>query len=628
MYYVRYTDKKESKGEIKLIETIGFARRNHEAYTSIYTFDKSILEYFERNGNSVAGYNGVAYCDIVWFDIDDKKSPENTLPVVRSFLNFLLKEYNLSSKYVIKFFSGKKGFHLGIPQGFFGNIKGSETVPASIKALTQQLMAGFDCYDPSVYNITRLFRIPNSKHEETGLYKRFLTSFEIFNLSFNEIEDLAKEPIENFALEFKPQEITENHKLKSLWEMCNSTGFSTKHTKSYYDTDSALFAPPKVNRNQNLFMMAQKLFRKSSLSFSEIKDIILAIDAASENPLQFDSSEKPSGMKQIEHLLKNAISYSDGKRPSFEEKDPEYMTFGDSIQVLIQNILKDDGGLTTGFPSFDYCLKNRLKGRLLTCIGTGGAKKSLYAQNLIITNCLLKGKRGLYSTMEMPIHETTSRFLDMTLPDQENYSSKLRQELEEGLFTEKDFIGFIKELAADKVLITETPSMTAEKYDQLLQTITKNHGIVDVLVVDGLSMMEDKDGEFQAMSFHSKALKELAKKWDILVVAICHITKGIDKDIRDLTPFIRGSGKVFDNSDYFISFTNLFDVDDEQITNKGFAKLYAKRGDGSIIDVVYDFTNTNLKMKESLEEPKRYLALDYQKKMASKKAKYSNNDSF
>ena len=619
MNYVRYVEKtKESKGEIKQIDKVGLMPRHFEAYTSIYVFDKTILEYFERNNNSVAGYKGVAHCDVVWFDVDDKENPENTLPVVRSFLTKLLNEYGLSSKYVLKFFSGKKGFHLGIPSGFFGNIKPSESVPQSVKIMTQKLMEGYSCYDPSVYNITRLFRLPNSKHAETGLYKRAITTEEIFKLSFNEIEQIAQKPLETYEAEFAPQEIRPLPALVNLWEMCNKSQFSVPSPRVYETDNEGFFSPPNTNRNQNLFMMANKLFKNSSLSFSEIKDIILSIDSCSPNPLQTDASENPHGIKQIENLLKSAAGYSDGKRPEFKNEEPDYITFGDSIPNLIQHMIKDDRGLSTSFPAFDKVLKNKMKGRLLTCIGLGGTKKSLYAQNLIISNCLKGKQRGLYSTMEMPTYELTSRFLDMTFSEEENYSQKLRKDLEEDVFTEEDFILHIKEKAGDRVLITETPSMTAQKYDELLQKITANHGVVDILVVDGLSMMEDKDGEYKAMSFHSKELKELAKKWDILVVAICHVTKDVARDIRDLTAYIRGSGKVFDNSDYFISFSSLYDVSDNQIKNLGFAKLYAKRGDGSVVDIVYDFNQKNLTMTESLEEPTKYLAMDREKKKTFK----------
>ena len=626
MNYVRYVEKtKESKGEIKQIDKIGLMPRHFEAYTSIYVFDKTILEYFERNNNSVAGYKGVAYCDVVWFDIDDKENPENTLSVVRLFLTQLLNDYGLSSKYVLKFFSGKKGFHLGIPSGFFGGIKASESVPQSVKVMTQKLMEGYSCYDPSVYNITRLFRLPNSKHAETGLYKRAISTEDIFNLSFSEIENLAKTPLELYEAEFTSQEIRPMPALVNLWEMCNKSQFAVPSPRVYQTENEGFFAPPVTNRNQNLFMMANKLFKSSSLSFSEIKDIVLSIDSCSPNPLQNDATETPSGMKQIENLLKSAAGYSDGKRPEFKSVEPDYITFGDSIPNLIQHMIKDDRGLSTSFPSFDKILKNKMKGRLLTCIGLGGTKKSLYAQNLLIANCLNGRQRGLYSTMEMPTYELTSRFLDMTFSEEENYSQKLRRDLEENVFTEEDFILAIKEKAGDRVLITETPSMTAQKYDELLQKITANHGVVDILVVDGLSMMEDKDGEYKAMSFHSKELKELAKKWDILVVAICHVTKDVARDVRDLTAYIRGSGKVFDNSDYFISFSSLYDAVDNQIKHLGFAKLYAKRGDGSVVDLIYNFNQKNLTMTESMEEPAKYLAIDREK---GKKNKTKERDDF
>jgi hypothetical protein len=127
------------------------------------------------------------------------------------------------------------------------------------------------------------------------------------------------------------------------------------------------------------------------------------------------------------------------------------------------------------------------------------------------------------------------------------------------------------------------------------------------------------------MSFHSKELKELAKKWDILVVAICHVTKDVARDVRDLTAYIRGSGKVFDNSDYFISFSSLYDAVDNQIKHLGFAKLYAKRGDGSVVDLIYNFNQKNLTMTESMEEPTKYLAIDREK---GKKNKTKERDDF
>ena len=99
-------------------------------------------------------------------------------------------------------------------------------------------------------------------HAETGLYKRFLTTDEIFNLSFEEIETLAKTPVEPIQLEFVNQEIRPIPELHALWNMCKETEFGKQHERTYDHSNEGFFTPPSSNRNQSLFMMANKLFRK------------------------------------------------------------------------------------------------------------------------------------------------------------------------------------------------------------------------------------------------------------------------------------------------------------------------------------------------------------------------------
>jgi hypothetical protein len=74
-----------------------------------------------------------------------------------------------------------------------------------------------------------------------------------------------------------------------------------------------------------------------------------------------------------------------------------------------------------------------------------------------------------------------------------------------------------------------------------------------------------------------------------------------------------------------MSFSSLYDAVDNQIKHLGFAKLYAKRGDGSVVDLIYNFNQKNLTMTESMEEPAKYLAIDREK---GKKNKTKERDDF
>lgn len=49
-------------------------------------------------------------------------------------------------------------------------------------------------FDTSVYNITRLFRIPNTRHQKSGLYKVPISFDELKDLKLENVKEIAKEP--------------------------------------------------------------------------------------------------------------------------------------------------------------------------------------------------------------------------------------------------------------------------------------------------------------------------------------------------------------------------------------------------------------------------------------------------
>src|SRR5699024_6359870 len=68
-------------------------------------------------------------------------------------------------------------------------------VPAICKRLAVALAdAAGVLIDSSVYDHQRLFRLPNSRHARTGLYKRYLSHDELLSLDAERIRDLARHP--------------------------------------------------------------------------------------------------------------------------------------------------------------------------------------------------------------------------------------------------------------------------------------------------------------------------------------------------------------------------------------------------------------------------------------------------
>jgi hypothetical protein len=112
------------------------------------------------------------------------------------------------------YFSGSKGFHFVIPAEALGMRphKAPETV---LRAMAQSLMDPRYPLDMSAYSRRRLFRVANTRHGTTGLYKVPITPEEI---PF--AKELAKEPRPIPKLKLKPGPLAELYrsKLKALPE--------------------------------------------------------------------------------------------------------------------------------------------------------------------------------------------------------------------------------------------------------------------------------------------------------------------------------------------------------------------------------------------------------------------------
>src|SRR5207248_4331440 len=105
-----------------------------------------------------------------------------------------LDRYRLDDTAPLVFFSGSKGFHVGLPTSLWAPHP-SSTLHRGCRRLAEALagLAGA-AIDAGVYDKVRAFRAPNSRHPKTGLYKRWLSFEELMGLSLNRILQLAEYP--------------------------------------------------------------------------------------------------------------------------------------------------------------------------------------------------------------------------------------------------------------------------------------------------------------------------------------------------------------------------------------------------------------------------------------------------
>jgi hypothetical protein len=162
-----------------------------ERYLSCFTFSNEMVKHFERTG-SVKGYRGPCGGDFVWIDIDAADLSE-ALAHAKRLVLLLTGLLGVDPCDLLLFFSGAKGFHIGVP--VHGLAEPSPAFPAQARAFAERLAADADVkIDVKIYDAVRCFRTPNSRHPRTGLYKRWLSADGFEHMSLAHILDLAKTP--------------------------------------------------------------------------------------------------------------------------------------------------------------------------------------------------------------------------------------------------------------------------------------------------------------------------------------------------------------------------------------------------------------------------------------------------
>jgi hypothetical protein len=165
---------------------------DQEAYLSAFTFGEDFRQLLDDTG-SPKDFNGPCWAPWLWFDIDASYL-QRALDGARRLAAGLVERYRLDDDLLLLFFSGAKGFHIGLPTALWSSTPGADfNRVARIFAEQHGGRLGVTI-DSGVYDKVRPFRAPNSRHPRTGLYKRRLCFEELQGLSLEGIRQLAARP--------------------------------------------------------------------------------------------------------------------------------------------------------------------------------------------------------------------------------------------------------------------------------------------------------------------------------------------------------------------------------------------------------------------------------------------------
>jgi len=170
------------------------AEVDREAYLSAFTFPDEFSEHL-RATRSTKGYAGRCGAAWLWFDIDAEGELEHATAQARRLCAGIVERYGIDGDAMLVFFSGSKGFHVGLPMALMGAPPPSPMFHKVARhyacGLAERLGVTIDS---GVYDKVRAFRAPNSWHPKTGLHKRRLTFDELMGLKVTALVRMASEP--------------------------------------------------------------------------------------------------------------------------------------------------------------------------------------------------------------------------------------------------------------------------------------------------------------------------------------------------------------------------------------------------------------------------------------------------
>jgi len=165
------------------------AEVDHESYLSGDAF----RQHLERTG-STKGYGGPCWSAWLWFDIDRENDLDAATVDACKLAASLVERYALDGDNLLLFFSGSKGFHVGLPTALWQPEPSGEFNRLARRFAERAAERVGIAIDTGVYDKVRAFRAPNSRHPKTGLHKRRLTFDELLHLTPEAIAKLAASP--------------------------------------------------------------------------------------------------------------------------------------------------------------------------------------------------------------------------------------------------------------------------------------------------------------------------------------------------------------------------------------------------------------------------------------------------
>ena len=162
----------------------------YDDFASAFRYARSIVAFAMSNCMSLAGYRSVHYGSYIILDLDGTEAFAHAKLLYR----FLIESLCVPVEGLLIFFSGNRGIHFYLDTNTVG-AEASDRFYLYAKMFCSHLAeeAGI-VIDMAVYGPLQLVRSPNARHTSSGLYKILLLPKELFEMVWEDVREMAKQP--------------------------------------------------------------------------------------------------------------------------------------------------------------------------------------------------------------------------------------------------------------------------------------------------------------------------------------------------------------------------------------------------------------------------------------------------
>lgn len=523
-----------NRGNFKTVTSVldvdGYGKRQTDSFTTVYLHTEEIQKYHATNKvdgrNSISGYSGVTLSEFLHFDFDSSDL-ESARSDAINFIGFINEKYSVEFNQFRIWFTGSKGFHVFL---LFPGMTPSVVNAKRVRDYCHFLAKDFKTFDVSPYDVTRLWRIPNSINSKSGLFKIPLTWSELGNLDIPKIKELA---CNERKVEWLP--LSEFSCIEEMLREIGSNIITVKQETKVIDGIRSGFK--EGDRNNGLLRVAGLLHSKG-VDYSMTKAILTAVNG--HNNMGLDDRE-------IENVAKSIQRY---ERPESEPGVFEVKHFcqlqNEWLSVVTKNIRTEFGFLT-----MDKVYKTFTEGELFLVAARSGVGKTTMGMELLKNITNNEKRYGLMVSLEMTGAMIFQRGAMMTF-NRGGLSVSSEEAINIGIQDEDKRTDVIN--AFNYSLVVDTPGLDLEGVERLIFQLKREYNI-NFVVIDYMGYIHDKEkgSAYEKASRIAKGLKELAKKTGCRVMVLVQTSRASEDGMEPVKlHHLRDSGAIEESADYIL----------------------------------------------------------------------------